>query len=235
MPRPIVSNYVRLKGGRLVTNLLRQVVQNFASRSVSFCDETNRFPFVYSEKLLNSVLLPSIADAANAVATEYPIKRTTRGRGSTFGFLDYWVFHHKTLLMVEMKHVWLNPRANKLRKRAQEEWQKAIRQTDHIPMSDIWADLNYTGLNASKIFRVPILVAAFYSSTTKKRRIKYEREDLINRHENIQEYLSPNPNWAALWLLKTELQGPYDWSHEKGGKFDSYPAVGFYSYVHRKS
>jgi hypothetical protein len=221
----IISNYVsELEEGQLVTKLLEEVVKRFVSRSVSFWKVTRQFPFIYSEKMLNSVLIPSIDDYADAVATEYPVKRR-RGRGSAYGFLDYWVFHHKALLMVEIKHVWLSPRTNVPKEKAKDEWKLAIRQTDRIPMDGVWTDLSY-GLDAEKIFRVPILVGAFYS------RVEYEREDLINRHENIQGWL-PNLNWAALWLLKTELQGPYDWKRE--GKLEYYPAVGFYSCVHRRT
>jgi hypothetical protein len=227
-----VDSHVRLNEGGTVTRLLKGVAKTFAKKSVQFLGQTNRFPFVYSEKAMDSVLLPALAEKADAVTTEYPVIRKTRGRGSTFGFLDYWVFHHRSLLMIETKHVWVNPSTRKITGYAKYNWNEANHQTDRIPMSDIRNDLAYTGLDASKIFRVPMLVAPFWSSVSRYEQVTYPPNDLVKRHRTIAETLHPIPNWSALWLLKPELQGPYDWSDETHQKFDTYPAVGFYAYVH---
>ena len=222
-----VDNSVDLTRGRLVTNLLKKIAENFAKKSVYFLGKTNYFPFVYSEKALTSVLLPSLADAADAVTTEYPVNRK-RGRGSTFGFLDYWVFYHDSLLLVEAKHVWFNTRSKRLTEEMRTNWQEALQQTDRIPMPNIRWDLDSINLDPDKILRVPILIAPFWN----RKSIKFERQNLITCHENIRNWMSPRPNWTALWLIKSEHQGPYDWSDETREKFDYYPAVGFYSYIH---
>jgi len=136
---------------------------------------------------------------------------------------------------MEAKHVWVNPSTRKLTGYAKTRWREANRQTDRIPMSDVRHDLTYTGLDASKVFRVPLLMVPFWSSTSKNERAECESNYIIRLYRFLVESLDPPANWSALWLLKPELQGPYDESNEIRQEFDTYPAVSSFSFVHVKS
>ena len=228
-------NTVRVVGGNLVARLLQRTSVRFAKRSKKFLDTVNRLPFVFGERSLNSVLLPSLGDCADAVTTEYPVRRRrTRGQGSGFGFLDYWVFHNHRLMMIEVKQVWLNPSTRSVTDRVRRNWSVAIRQTDRIPLTSIREDLNEMSLDASSVFRVPLLVAPFISTSGEEERIDYDRRILVYRHETLRNELSPRPNFSTLWLLKHDFQGPYPWWSGPNLRHATFPAVGFYTWIHRR-
>jgi len=228
-------NTIHVEGGNLVGRLIQQATVRFAKRSRHFHDVVHRLPFVFGEKSLNSVLLPSLGDHAGAVTTEYPIRRGSRRRDSGFGFLDYWVFHHGRLLLVEVKQAWVNPSTRSVTDRIRWNWRSAIGQTDSIPLSNIRQDLDDIGLNTSKVFRVPLLIAPFLSTSSDDELLEYEQRMLLYRHEILRNELTPRPNFSALWLLKRNLQGPYPWWSGGHLRFATFSAVAFYSWIHRRS
>lgn len=211
-------------GVRNSRDFLQKVVKAFIESCVKFHDITDELPFVYRERQIHSVLLPSITKVADAAFIEQPITRKIK-KSSSHGWLDYWVVYGSTVFIIELKHAWCSATSNKVRKTTQEAWKKALEQLKSVTPNEA-KDLS---LASSNLVKMAMLVVPFYQSSQDQSKLtKFGKKEAEELFDGLLNGLTPKPNWGGLWLLHQRLQRPIRYND---GRHEIYPYVGILAQV----
>ena len=115
---------------RLVENLFFQM----SEQSTKFCNDVFcDLPYTYTERRLDSVLLPTLSKMCNSIVlTEYPVNRTQQ-EDSSVGRIDYWCIYEGYSFVIELKQSYDNIRAEHTKKdKLTERWHEMIKQLDSV-------------------------------------------------------------------------------------------------------
>lgn len=208
-------------GIRNTRNFLQNLAKTFVSSCIHYYDKTGELPFIYRERQINSIILPSIAKVSDAVFMEQPIKRQNKQKFSQ-GWLDYWVLYGTTALLIELKHSWCSVKSNKVRKVTQGAWSTAIKQLDNITEEQA-EDLSIT----SNTVKIAMMVVPFYKASTKKENLTpIPKEGIMEIHCNLVNKITSEPkykpNWSCIWSLHEKIQKPVQYDD---GRYELYPCV----------
>lgn len=146
---------------RNTRKFLQDLVKAFASSCVSYHDITGELPFIYRERQINSVLLPSIAKISDAVFAEQPVRRKNKQK-INHGWLDYWVLYGRTTFLIELKHSWCSITSNTVRKETFNTWSTAIKQINSITQEQA----KELAINKNNIVKIAIMVIPYYKGST---------------------------------------------------------------------
>lgn len=202
-------------------DFLNKVARTFALSCCKYFDTTGELPFIYRERQINSILLPSISKVANATFMEHPIMR----EGRAYGWLDYWAFYGNTTLLIEVKHAWFSISSKKVRKTTKGAYSAALKQLDMISPA-VARDLSYLGDN---IVKIALIVIPFYKQSMNITRLTTitAKDDVEAIYNRLLTGLSPTLNWSCIWLLHERLQKPVEY----GDRHEIYPLVGLVAQI----
>ncbi|MHB8986737.1 MAG: hypothetical protein ACYC38_12550 [Eubacteriales bacterium] len=212
-------------GIRKSREFLYKVTKAFAFNSINYFDKVGELPFIYRERQINSILLPSIAKVSDAVFAEHPIKRRTKGE-SSHGWIDYWVMFGSTVFLVELKHAWCSTTSNVVRKVTRKAWQKAIDQLKKIPDTEV-KSLSIVGGN---LVKMALVIVPFYQASKNRNKLVQitDKDEVEEIHDGLVTGLTPPPDWSCIWLLHDRLQEPVGYGD---GTYEIYPCVGIIARV----
>ena len=127
--------------------LTKQLFVGIAKNSKIFCSEKygfNDYPFTYSERQLDSILLPELFRLCKGyVFAEYPVTRNSKEYHSdnSKGRVDYWCIYNGYSFVIELKHSYHNIVSNQTKKETVSRW----RTMNKYQLSSIKKDLrNFT-------------------------------------------------------------------------------------------
>jgi len=115
---------------RLVETLFFQM----SKQSTKFCNDIFcDLPYAYTERRLDSVLLPTLSKMCNSIVlTEYPVNRNQQ-EDSSVGRIDYWCIYEGYSFVIELKQSYDNIRTEHTKKdKLTERWQEMIKQLDSV-------------------------------------------------------------------------------------------------------
>lgn len=199
-------------------NFFNRFIKNFRQESLNFYDIWGEFPFINSEKQVNSVVIPAIHKYTENIFLEQPFKKNTNEQR----FLDIVTSDFNNIYLIELKHAWHNKKYD-VNSKANQEWEKAIKQI---------SDLNYENLNNifyinNNMFKIAMLVLPTYlRNDTSNDIIQMSAEDYANQlFEQYQnDYDEPyQANLIATW----KLENPINYTHEYKNAKEIYPFVSF--------
>ena len=221
------ENHLALRNGNAkIRSFLRSSAVQFLRTCARYHRAIDELPFIFRERQIQSVLLPSIAKVSDAVVVEHPIRRII-GKKVSSGRIDYWVFYKPYVFLIESKQAWQSVRSEGVLKDTIQAWATALEQLRSIPRKEI----EQLSLSADHIARVALLIVPCYqASLFKNRLIPHSEEAAKNILNTVSKALKPTPNWAAVWAIDKRLQTHHE--YEKG-RNEIYPFVGFFARVSR--
>jgi hypothetical protein len=229
-------------GIRKMRKFFQTFCYEFASYSTNYHEKLGEFPFIYGERSLTSIVLPSLikSDANGAlVFMEQPFKKL----GKVQRFLDFYVHHGDNLYLIEMKYRWNAYRTDDFNKRTITRWRECLEQIDDLDQKSIKEHICDTDAYKN-IFKVALLVMPVYINQKNEFELSdtYEKSDeylkLVEKNfcEKVEEAEKAEkkgkekfkkPNFFAVWKIN-EKNKKYIHKFEGGQSF--YPFVIFALY-----
>jgi hypothetical protein len=212
-------------GVRSTRKFLQTIIKLFAEESFQFYDYWGEFPFIYSEKQVNSVVIPAIHKYTNNIWLEQPFKKTKGNQR----FLDIATTKGKNIYLIELKHSW-NSKNNNIAKYTDNEWEKAIEQIKDINRETIGNYFNYEDYN---IFKIALMVMPTYISNKINHNIlnlsalEYTKK-LIYEY---QQYL--DQNYQANFIGTIKITNPLKYEHEFLNMKQLYPFISFIAKIEK--
>jgi hypothetical protein len=225
-----------------MSEFLEGVVRGFARLSQDHWRYDKwELPFIYSERQLATVLLPTLRERAGRVLMEQPMRRTklsgrTRSRrsrkdsGSGHGWVDYWADYRDLVLLMEVKHAWVSARTAGAAAYVVKRWQSCQRQMSTIDQQFMSEFPEFAG---QPVWMVGLLVLVHRDGQADAG--GRSREECRKVHQNVWEQLSTEKNrwpinWTALWHLPERVKIEWEKDEEPA---NHYPAVSFFASAHR--
>lgn len=205
-------------------DFLNKTTKAFTSYCIKYYDMTKEHPFAHRERQVDSMLMPSLCNVADAVFKEQFIERKLSKDSSSHGWVDYWVLYRKTTFLIELKHPFCSANSTVVRKTTRESYKEAVKQIKSISPEEA-LNLSFFGKNLVKI---ALVVVPFYAgSKIKKSLTAFDKEDAEEVFDKLVSGLTPKPDWSCLWLLHDRLQKPVEYEN----CYELYPCVGIVAKV----
>jgi hypothetical protein len=218
------------EGSRVSTKFVEQLINNIVRRCVNYYKLTKDHAFYYSERQLNSMVCPAIADITPGYIMEQSVERKPRGKGKYSGRADYWVACGTFAFVIELKHEYLAyNHVNPPRASIFDSFDDALKQLSAIKKEEC-RNLAYGSCNLIKIAFETIV---FYEgSKNPKKRNSWKTKKFEQIFEKMLKHtgLRKIANVFALWVLNKSLVEPYPFG-EPMGYFEVYPAVAFVAHI----
>lgn len=200
-------------GSKKLKKFLQNFCEEFASYSLRYHKALGEFPFVYSERSLTSIVLPSLINNKSTnketfVFMEHPFKRKNKKKKDIQRFLDFYIDCGDSLYLLEMKHQWNAYKTVPLNNKTFEVWEKCQEQIQDLNNQSI--NDHMCDLSAYKhAFKIALMIMPVYDTLKDKNTLK----DITypTHHEyytNIEEAFKANkeetvtqPNFLAVWKI----------------------------------
>ena len=227
-------------GIRKMRRFFKNFCFEFAKFSMGYQNKLGEFPFIYNERSLVSVVLPSLikADGDNTfVFMEQPFKKLD----NTQRFLDFYVDHGDNIYLIEMKHRWNAYRTDDFNTNTLRRWNECLLQINDLDKETIKNHICDPDFYSTGLFKTSLLVLPVYQN---------QRNEFVfgekNLYDNCADYLKlikgsfpdrfegtriKKPNFFAVWKIPEDNR--YSREHKDG--FEFYPYVIFAIYQERIS
>lgn len=100
------------KGKTQTDRIFEGLIKAFAKRSINYIEQTGEAPFAYNERQLNSIIIPSLDELADALLMEHPVRRKYDKRTHKLdehnGYIDCWFTANNQQYILELKHSFEN-------------------------------------------------------------------------------------------------------------------------------
>jgi len=174
-----------------VKEFFTQIIINFANESLAFYDMWNEFPFIYSEKQVNSVLIPAIYKYTETIFLEQPFKKDKNKQR----FLDILTKKDNNVYLIELKHSYQS-KEEETTIATDDKWKKAIEQIKDLNKSvieDIFETEPYT------FYKVALLISPTFVPKKSEHKIlkdtaKKYSEKIFNEYLNGYKEEKYQPN-----------------------------------------
>jgi len=221
----IIDSIIDGKGIRSTRKFLKTVMENFAQESLSFYQLWGEFPFIYSEKQVNSVIVPAIHNYTNNIFLEQPFKK----RDNAQRFLDIVTSKGDNIYLIELKHSW-NSKTQGTTQGTNNEWKTAIGQIADINRKTIGG---YFDCKSDTVFKIVLMVMPTYlASHTQYNILDMSAYEYAN--ELFEEYkLYSSKKFRADFVGTIKLNEPQKYEHEFSHGNQIYPFVSFIAKVEK--
>jgi hypothetical protein len=188
-------------GARITGDFMHKLVTGIAKWCGQNIEAELPAAFSYKELQLNSIIVPAIAQFAEAFLMEYPLYKEDKLKKTipvdSFRRIDYWVYYRKTDIYMEIKHSRISFNSKTIRKDIMPLWQEVCKQSKQAYKR---AASEATG-GARGTVTIALQVFTIYQ-TTKKMVTKgseiYDEGKLSNIWKEYYDILAPEPNWSGL-------------------------------------
>ena len=174
------------------------------------------FPYIYTERRLDSVVLPTLSNICNGVVlTELPVERTdSENKDSThWGRVDYWCIYKGYTFVIEMKGTQAIFKGNKVKAREHSvkgRWRKMIEQLENAKddcvnnLEERTKGIIRLGIHfiTSVAYCEPDMEDVEEYRDTIDERLNIIRRDIARRFNYKQDY---TPDFAAAWLIPDDM------------------------------
>lgn len=207
------------KGIRNLRNFFYEIIVNFSQEIFLFYNIWGEFPFIYSEKQINSILAPSVYKYTKNVWMEQPFKDYKKNQR----FLDLAIADKSNIYLIELKHSW-NSKINEINTRTKNKWETAITQIDDINRKTIHDCFNYKDFNVFKIslMIMPTFLPAFESHKILSLNIRKYTQNIFDHFEC---YVAQK--YKANFIGTVKINEPKKYIHEYDNGKQIYPYITF--------
>lgn len=186
-------------GIRKMRKFMHSFCEEFAEFSTSYHNKLGEFPFIYAERSLTSVVMPSLikADANNTfVFMEQPFNKNSGEQR----FLDFYVDHGDNLYLIEMKHGWDSYRTSNVTSKIKQIWEKAHDQILDITIDSI--QNMCTPETYQNIFKIALLVMPVYTEFDEmKNELSFDSAE--EYYQKVRSYFTDSEvNWISAWKVE---------------------------------
>lgn len=199
-------------------NIGKELVENLffdmSKLSTKYCNEIFcDLPFMYSERPVDSVLLPVLSKLCNSlVLVELPVTRKKLDFDESSGRIDYWCIYKNYSIVIELKHSFDCFTTSKTRERkVTKRWNTMIEQL--ISVKD---DVKQFGERTKGIVRLGLNIITSYSD-------KYPDKELLVQFKNgipdtferlskdvNRRFPSKRPDLVLCWKIPNRIVYSYD-------------------------
>ena len=201
-----------------VRGFFDELHNDFAKETINFYEQWGLLPFSYSEKQVNSIIIPAIYKITKNIWLEQPFKIGDRQR-----FLDIATTHEGNTYLIELKHSW-NSKNENISKRTNKEWETAIDQIATLRKSNVKQFINNHGFT---IYKIALMVMPTYLTNDFNHRILEQsaEEYAKNIFTKYKEYRSERyrANYVSTWKIENYEEYAYEYN---GGK-QIFPFISF--------
>ena len=198
-----------------VNKFFRKMIENFAKESFTHWNIWGRFPFIYREKQLNSVLIPAIHSYTKNIWLEEPFINQKKKKR----FLDIATVKDDTIFMIELKHSWTHKKG-----KSKKDWEKSINQISDIDVNTIRSSFNID----YNLIKMALMIAPTYISLDKNKGrdiLNLTTEEFTNNlfedYQNIDKDNSVN----LIGTIKIKNPEQYEYKSKYGREI--YPFISF--------
>ena len=197
--------------------LAKELVENLffemSKLSTRFCNDIfYDLPYTYSERRIDSVLLPALSKLCNSmVLVEYPVSRSCSNRHfnveESNGRIDYWCLYKGYSFVIEMKHSFdcfttSNTRKDKVASR----WLKMNEQLESVK-----SEIKEFEEKTKGVIRIGIHLITSYSDKSPSRQlISQFRNSIPETFERLtrdvsKQYPSLSPDIIICWKVPQKI------------------------------
>jgi hypothetical protein len=215
------------EGSRLMSDLLEQIVREFAIASRKYMTFINDVPYAYSELQLSGLILPGLIKNANAYLTEHPIERWDKSNQlSSFGRVDFWANYRGFDVFMELKHSYDAFNTHQIKKKSFSRWHTM----NNTQNGKIKKYARAASTDNRKVYTIALQVITVYHTVRIDKAIKYNFDHFITKQKQYMDELSnPKPNWSAVWMPhQSFINNAHDLAN---GNEQRYPAVLFMAHI----
>jgi hypothetical protein len=153
-------------------------------------DSTGDVPYAYRERQVSATVLLALADFADAVFAEAPVRRGPLRR-NTPGWADYWVAFRQSTFIMEVKRDYSAIRRRTgVSKSVISRWSDAENQLKSIHNLRC-EDLRYS---TGHIIKSPLFLVSHWASSKQTGKLSMPpAQSLVNRHEEVVKGVTPEP------------------------------------------
>ena len=239
--------YSELQGefSKNLQKFLFDVLSNFAGYSMRYVrSDLYEFPFLYKERTLSSVLIPSFQNASDSgvVLAEVPIVRKSRNEKHG-GRIDYVVRHKHRNILIEVKHCWVSYNSIKNGVEAKNYFTKKIKevlkQIKSIDAED-WENYIKVALIVAPVYKVfnsyPMKDGNITTKFKKEVNTETIDEFFESFYDKLLDYSSrflPRKEkiypFIAQWYIPKFFEYYFEYDNEDDNKirYEAYPCVAF--------
>ncbi len=212
-------------GIRSTRKFLENIIELFAKESFQFYNIWGEFPFIYSEKQVNSVIIPAIHEYTSNIWLEQPFKKVKNNQR----FLDIATTKGKNIYLIELKHSW-NSKTEGVAKYTDKEWEKAIEQISDINRKTIGNHFNYKEYN---VFKIALMIMPTYiPSNTKNNILNMSAKEYNDKlFEEYERYIAKKNKANFIGTIK--LKNPTKYEHEFKDGNQIYPFISFIAKIEK--
>lgn len=199
-------------------NIAKELVENLffdmSKLSTKYCNEIFcDLPFMYSERPVDSVLLPVLSKLCNSlVLVELPVTRKRIDFDESSGRIDYWCIYKNYSIVIELKHSFDCFTTSKTRERkVTKRWNTMIEQ-----LTSVNDDVKQFGERTKGIVRLGFHIITSYSD-------KYPDKELLIQFKNgipdtferlskdvNRRFPSKRPDIVLCWRIPNRIVYSYD-------------------------
>lgn len=206
----IINNLTDGGGKRIAGEFIDALFRNFCSNCMKSVNAFGQAPFIYTERQLDTAILPAIASITSSFLVERPVARQwsklrTDNWDDSHGRIDYWCKHRNVDFFIELKHSWDSYRTQNIATESHVRWEFMTKKQLSVLKSEA-KELSKTTDNKG-VFLLGIQIIPIYETINESKEPKSRGnfETLLNIQKNYQERFEPMPNWNGMWILHENL------------------------------
>jgi len=209
-------------GDEEVEIFFKEIIENFARESFAHWEIWGRFPFIYREKQLNSVLTPAIHNYTQNIWLEEPF----RNRENKKRFLDIATVKDNKIFLIELKHSWIHKKG-----KTKKDWETAIKQISDIDENTIEGSFNID----YNLIKIALMIVPTYIPIDKengKEILKLSEEEYVDNL--FQEYTNnEDKNYFPNLIGTIKINNSKEYIYKSKNGNEIYPFVSFIAKIER--
>jgi len=208
-------------------------IESFKNKSEELYDLWKEYPFIHSERKLNTIFAPAFCDMKRENAElgievfyELPFKV----KNELQRFLDYYVEYDNDTYLIELKHSWqnykMNVDMNTISKNTEKIWGKSIEQIKTLNKTSVKKMID----GKEDIYRVALMVMPVWSSKKPDRNSLSAKRYAEGLMKEFDKWTSKSfkANFVGVWAIKDFDKNKRELENNKN---EYYPYVAFIAKV----
>lgn len=215
-----ISSYFD-KNDRNVNNtqeFFESFLNAFAEEALNFYECWGLFPFTYSEKQVNSVVVPAIHKITRNIWLEQPFKIRKEQR-----FLDIATVHNSNIYLIELKHSW-NSKNDSIAKKTNNEWKTAIDQIATLRRNSVKQFVNHKDFN---IYKIALMVMPTYLTNDLHHSILEQSAQQYAQNIFMKYQEDQSKKYRANYVSTWKIDEYNNYTHEYARGKQIFPFISF--------
>lgn len=195
-------------------DLIENLFFDMSKLSTKYCNsEFNELPYTFSERCLDSVLLPALSKLCDAkVLVEYPVIRQCNNRRflveEGYGRVDYWCIYKGYSFVIELKHGYdcFRSTSGNVKGKVASSWITMNKQ-----LQSVESEIKEFEEDTKGVIRLGLHIVTSYSDKAPDNQmIKQFRDsvpDISNRFQRdlSKRYPSLKPDLLLCWMIPSRI------------------------------